>query len=241
MEALRDWQTAQFVQRTQKNRTNEPKEWSPSALAIYALSRLPPEQWVAPADLVPLWKRGFPGVEIPDPGEIFQVGFECGCFERISAQGQSLYRLAPIEDAEGTVAPNVFLDVGSKTEVAVDVRRVPFAALELLCRTSTLAIRKDGLIAAPSRIKISHAPPTMWADALFVWLRKRHPAYARAAADVEERRGKTIVHENVLVARVRDLGLKVQIEKADAGEGRVVSLSKEFIAFAREMLPATAS
>jgi hypothetical protein len=50
----------------------------------------------------------------------------------------------------------------------------------------------------------------------------------------DERRGKTILHEGVTIARVSDLSLKVAIEKALGSN--VVSLKNDFIAFPRGLL-----
>ena len=54
---------------------------------------------------------------------------------------------------------------------------------------------------------------------------------------IEQRRGKLIVHENLLVARISDLALKVMVEKRFGAPGQLVALSKQFVAFPSGMLP----
>jgi hypothetical protein len=61
------------------------------------------------------------------------------------------------------------------------------------------------------------------------WLQKNAPAFHQAFETVRQRRGKTILHENLAVARVSDLSLKVALEKA-LGK-RIVPLGEEFLAF----------
>ena len=134
-------------------------------------------------------------------------------------------------------APEDYLTVANDNEVAVDLRRVPFAALELLARTSRMAVKGRHLTASPALRKISHVPENALRDPVLLWLREHHPAFGRAVAAIEERRGKTIVHEHLLIACVKDLGLKVKIEKAFPNANQVVSLSNEFIAFPEGLLP----
>ena len=45
------------------------------------------------------------------------------------------------------------------------------------------------------------------------------------------------MHENLLVARVSDLGLKVMLEKRFGGPGQLVALAAGFVAFPKGLLP----
>jgi len=53
---------------------------------------------------------------------------------------------------------------------------------------------------------------------------------------VEARWGKQIVHTNLLIARITDPALRVQIERAAAIPNSLIVLSDEYIAFPRAML-----
>ncbi len=109
---------------------------------------------------------------------------------------------------------------------------VPFEALETLVLMSDQRPVPGGrplLLVTPNLVKLGRTTDTVAALPLADWLQKNAPAFARAFETVRQRRGKTILHENLCVARVSDLSLKVALEKALAG--RVVVLGEEFIAF----------
>jgi hypothetical protein len=53
---------------------------------------------------------------------------------------------------------------------------------------------------------------------------------------VAERWGRTVIHKNIKVARIRDLGLKVKLEKAVDDPRKLVVLNDEFIAFTADLL-----
>ncbi|HRW11273.1 MAG TPA: hypothetical protein P5121_39510, partial [Caldilineaceae bacterium] len=70
------------------------------------------------------------------------------------------------------------------------------------------------------------------------WLEANAPVYAEAQKTVQRRWGKTIVHENLLVAKVNDLTLKVAIEKALGDDDNLLLLPNNFIAFPSGLLSA---
>jgi hypothetical protein len=63
------------------------------------------------------------------------------------------------------------------------------------------------------------------------WIRRHATPFGEAMSSIEARRGKQIVHDNLLIARVKDLSLRVQIQKAVSQPGRLVSLPSGYIAF----------
>src|SRR5204862_5061109 len=92
--------------------------------------------------------------------------------------------------------------------------------------------RRPLLLVTPNLDKLGRTADTALALPLADWLQKNAPAFQQAFATVQERRGKTILHENLAVARVSDLSLKVALEKALGKRG--VPLGEEFIAFPSE-------
>ncbi len=54
----------------------------------------------------------------------------------------------------------------------------------------------------------------------------------------QKRWGKQIIHENMMIARVKDLSLKVQIENSFDDPKSLVSLPNDYIAFPCDLLPA---
>ena len=235
-QALKDWQTARFDREARRDKSVEHEELSPPRLTLYALSRLQPDEWVAPEDLIPLWKLACPKTRPPDPRQVCEAGFACGCLEKAVTSGHALFRLASLEEGGRVASPEDYLTVADDDEIVVDLRRVPLDALELLARMSRMAVNGRRLTAAPALLKLSHVPEKALSNPTFLWLRERHSGFARAVATIAERRGKTIVHDRLLIARVKDLGLKAQIEKAFPERDQVAPLSKEFIAFPHGLL-----
>jgi hypothetical protein len=64
---------------------------------------------------------------------------------------------------------------------------------------------------------------------LAAWLVAHLPAFARAFEHVHAHWGKTLVHTHLLIARVKDLSLRVQLER-DLKEDLLI-LSEEYLAF----------
>jgi hypothetical protein len=85
-------------------------------------------------------------------------------------------------------------------------------------------------------VKAGRLPPEKRRHPLAGWLLEHSPAYAEVFRAVEERWGKKILHTGLLLARVRDLSLKVQIERAFSNHGQLVSLSEEWLAFPAGLL-----
>ena len=76
---------------------------------------------------------------------------------------------------------------------------------------------------------MGRATPQERNSPLSLWLAKNIPAFEKALDAVNEKWGKNILHENLLIARVRDLNLRVQLER-ELGQNAII-LNKEFIAF----------
>ena len=88
------------------------------------------------------------------------------------------------------------------------------------------------LLITPNLIRLGKVSDAILALPLVDWLQKNSPAFRQAIETLRHRRGKTIVHENLSVARVGDLALKVALEKALGN--RMVSLGEDSIAFPQE-------
>ena len=117
----------------------------------------------------------------------------------------------------------------------MDLDAVPFEALETLVRMSDQRPVAGGqplLLVAPNLVKLGRMADTAAVLPLADWLQKNAPAFHQAFETARQRRGKTILHENLSVARVSDLSLKVALEKA-LGK-RIVPLGDEFLAFPSE-------
>jgi hypothetical protein len=72
-------------------------------------------------------------------------------------------------------------------------------------------------------------------DPLVAWIRESSEKFSRAFETMEKRWGRHIVHENLLLAKVKNLGLKVALEKTFK-DGKIVLLPDDFIAFPQSLL-----
>ena len=171
-----------------------------------------------------------------DSRSVCECGWRWGCLARQKVDGKMWYRPAPHVPA-GDVAPHRFLEITADGTVTVDLDAVPFETLENLVAISSQhpALGKRPVLrVAPHLIKLGRVAEGVWALPLIAWLEQHAPAFRQATESCRQRRGKTILHENLSLARVSDLALRVAIDKALGG--RIVSLGEDFIAFPQEVL-----
>jgi hypothetical protein len=237
VEHLEAWQRGQFEAAVAYANKAQPEALMPVALLLYALSRLRESEWLKPDELLPMWKMALPGAKAPEPAAVCAAGYDWGCVERIEFDGARLYRLPRLLDPAAGMPPESFLRTDHPERIAIRLPMVPLAALERLCEVSRLELAEGELWASPNLLKLSHARAETQADPLLLWLREHHPAFRSTMEKIEQRRGKLIVHENLLVARLTDLALKVMLEKKFGGPGKLVGLSDEFVAFPTALLP----
>ena len=91
---------------------------------------------------------------------------------------------------------------------------IPFADLEILNLLAHLEVEQNQLVATPSRVKLGRVSPQIRESALGVWLSSQIPAFGETFRQIAENWGKTILHTHLLIAQVRDLSLRVQLERA---------------------------
>jgi hypothetical protein len=168
-----------------------------------------------------------------DAAAVCESGWRWGFLARQEAESRMWYRLAP-PSAAADVPPERYLVVQGEALI-VNLDTVPFEALETLVQLSDqepIPRERSRLLITPNLVKLGRITDTVAALPLADWLPKNAPAFHQAFETVRQRRGKTILHENLSVARVSDLSLKVALEKA-LGK-RIVALSDEFVAFPTE-------
>jgi hypothetical protein len=68
VKVLEDWQKARFEAAVGYTNNAQPEALRPVPLLLYALSRLGGDEWLAPDELLPLWKLALPGPKVPEPG-----------------------------------------------------------------------------------------------------------------------------------------------------------------------------
>jgi hypothetical protein len=58
---------------------------------------------------------------------------------------------------------------------------------------------------------------------IFAWLTENSDSYRQMSQSIEKKRGQCLVHKNLCVARIKDLSLRVKVEKALSGNFKVLS------------------
>jgi len=116
------------------------------------------------------------------------------------------------------------------------MRLVPYRSLELIAGISHLRIDGSRLEAVPNFIGLGRAPASVLSDPLMQWVQAYVGSFRETMARVEAERGKQIIHDHLLLAQVKDLSLRVQIQKAFPDPARLVVLPNDYLAFPRGAL-----
>lgn len=195
----------------------------------YLLQLLQPGEWVAAAQLDSLLKL-FIGYT-PDAGALCHLGWKWGYLAQNRLNGQAYYRLADLARAdEGVVDPAAYLSALDDRTALVNLKTIPYLALEQLNQVAYFEIRQQQLLASPNVIRMGNAPLALRDSPPSQWLTQHIPAFAQTWEVVQKRWGKQIVHSNLFIARIKDLALRVQLQRGLKADEFVI-LSDEYVAF----------
>ena len=111
VERLEAWRARQFEAAVGYANKALPTALLPVPLLRYALSRLREDEWLAPSEVLPLWKMALAGVKAPEPQAVCEAGFQWACLEKAEQEGACFYRLPQQADAEAASPPEACLDV----------------------------------------------------------------------------------------------------------------------------------
>jgi hypothetical protein len=225
----RRWQAETALEKSRKS--DAPFCLLPCEAVVHILSGLDAGLW-ADVDALAEPLLVFCGFNA-DSRSVCESGWRWGCVARQEFDGKTWYRLPPPPPTIDS-PPHEYLAVMDKS-IAVDLNAVGFETLEKLVMISDQRAAPAGraaLLITPNLVKLGRAAETILALPLVDWLQKNSPVFRQAFETLRQRRGKTILHENLSVARVRDLALKIALEKALGG--RIVSLGDDSIAFPKE-------
>ena len=210
----------------------------PIEVVIYTFSQLKEHEWLPADSLAVIFKIFKCKVEDKNCEQICEAGWEWGNLKKVVVDGKTYYRLP--ENCMGdttSVSPKQYLQVKPDGTVILDLVITPPIALEVLALVATLDIHDSKLRASASIIKIGNELTTVRKESVFIWLRENSSDFRTVIEIAEKRWGKQIIHEGLMVAQVKDLSLKVQIEKKYAGSKSFVSLPNDYIAFSYDLLP----
>ena len=237
VETLRNWQMRALEIALRIFRPNLSASPDPVSATFSILGNLAPGEWVPAAALEPALKIYCFGGEVPPAEKILREGWELGLLARLVVDSVSLYRLPPESDPAASDAPlpasvSWLGPVSKANAVKIDLHLIPIEQLEILNVVTHLAVENGVVLASPNIVKLGRATPQQRASALSRWLAETVPAFGKAAQTVDAQWGKTIIHENLLFARVSDLSLRVQLEREL--KDKLLVLDEHFIAFPSE-------
>lgn len=211
---------------------------TPVDVTLYTISQLGEHEWL-PADSLAVILKIFTGDDVNHPCEqICEAGWEWGCLVKVVVDKTAYYRL-PDDSLEDAAAPTPgqYLQIAPDGTVVLDLVKIPYTVLEVLASVALLDIHNANLRATANIIKIGDALMTVRKEGVFEWLRENSSGFRTAIEIAEKRWGKQIIHEDLMVAQVKDLSLKVQIEKS-CTSSQLASLPDDYIAFPCGVLPA---
>jgi hypothetical protein len=148
---------------------------------------------------------------------------------KLDFDGRSWFRLAP---AAADTTPSIYLEVRDQDQVTANLELIPFAALETLNQIANLRLHPAGspqLLSTPNLVRMGRVDGERLAGTVAQWLFHNSPAFREVKEVLLSRRGKTVLHQNVLIARVTDLSLKVALEKSL--EDSWLALPNDYVAF----------
>ncbi len=229
---LRQWQRKNWKESMKLKKTEN--AISPFDAILYAFSQLKPNEWCLPEDLRSILNI-FSKTGLSKADEICASGWDWGCLSRHTANGKTYYRL-PDDKVGEEIDPGGYLTLKDDNSIIIDLHTIPYENLELISKISGMKVQNSRLMFFPDFIKIGRAADRIRLHPLFQWLKNSSQGFKKTIETIDKRRGKQIVHENLLIARISDLSLKVSIEKNFPDPGKLVSLSEEYIAFTKGIL-----
>jgi hypothetical protein len=207
---------------------SEQKELPP--LVNDAFAQLAPNQWVSSEALATLLRFFYYGTTPPSSKSVCEAGWQLGCLAKHAEKGKDYYRLPPIPLPD-KCEPSSYLQVTSDGAITVDMKTIPYEHLAHIAAFSDLQVAAYSLKATPHFIRMGNAQEEVLNHPITVWINENAAVYQQVMTKIAARRGKQIVHENLLLARVKDLSLKVQIQKTFTDSASMVFLPNDFIAF----------
>ena len=234
--AFKVWQTAAWG----RSFPTEPTSSFSLSPITAVLKLLDTQNWITAKTLKPALAIYAFGVKLPFLPNLLNEGWKLGLLSRLDIDTIPHYRLAPLHSAAETHAPYPaslkWADTTTKPgAVKTDLRLIPLHDLALLNALTHFELQGGELFASPSPIKLGRTTPFWRGTPLSVWLAKNIPAFQSTLETVNNRWGKTLLHENLLFAKVSDLSLRVQLERKL--KEKLVLLNEKFIAFPKDAHP----
>ena len=238
LKRLRGWLASRWKRVVKVDHELDNSPLTPVDLIDYAFSLSGENQWADADDLAAFFKIAYPSAnKLPDVRKACEKGWQNGCLEKLSLDGKSVYRLAAPDPDRDLMNPAAFVTVKTDEFFEIDLKHIPFEALESICKTCKLHVSQKKLVAQPDLVLTSYASKQLASSPVLIWLQKHHKLFGQIVATIKKKEGKTIVHDNLIIAAIKDLSLRVLLEKKFSASKQVVTLSDEFISFPLNLLP----
>jgi len=235
LKRLREWQQSAWQSVLSVTMPDDGDQSLPPADALRTiLGTLASDEWADIEQLAAVYEVFCFGVRAPSLREICELGWKQGNLARYSSGNQRYYRLpgTPMSEVDSITPQEYLHPLNRRGAAQVDLHTIPFVDLEVLNLLAYLEVEKNQLLATPSQVKLGRVSPQIRASALGSWLSSQIPAFGETFKRIAKNWGKTILHTQLFIAQVRDLSLRVQLERA-LGEN-ILLLSDEFVAFPQE-------
>ncbi len=234
LSSLQIWQSTAWRSALNTYRPNISASLDPTQAVLNLLSA---ETWLTAKAIEPALKIYCMGGPIPPTEKILQQGWELGLLTRLTINSVPHYRLALHQNPAGPNDPYPAslpwaITTAKSDSVKIDLRLIPLRDLEMLTTLAHIGLDNGALLAYPSLVKLGRALPEQRNSPLSRWLAENIPAFGKVLETVSRQWGKTILHEKLLFARVRDLSLRIQLEREL--KDKIVILNEHFIAFPLE-------
>lgn len=219
---IENWQKKNWEDEIRKLYDGNSYEEKISDYIIYILSGLKKGEWFNSdqiKNIIKMWT----GKKINN--DILDIGWKLG----ILLKSENYF--CPYHDNFNI--DKKYLETNEDGTVEINLKNVPFRILEIISSISHIAFKKDNLIAKPNIInlgKVSHEHPVI------EWLIKNSILYKNIADIIKKKCKKQIIHNNLMIARIDDLSLMVEIKKAFNDPRKIIVLSDNYIAFPKNCI-----
>lgn len=238
LDSLERWREQQWALFKTQNLQDAPRPGqflSPMSALKYAFSLLDPNQWIVPDELKPLLeifcgKKGTPNVH-----GVLQHGWDKACLVRHQASGKTWYRPArAFEELPEQPSYGHCLRSDGSGRIRVDLDNIPVKLLETLSRMALFGVEGRSLMASPGLIRMGRVFDEIRKAPLSDWLLEQSQTYSNVFHTVSKRWGRRLIHHNLMFAKVKNIRLKVILEKSFKN-GDIVSLPGDVMAFPKSL------
>jgi hypothetical protein len=194
----------------------------------HVFSQLNSNMWFLPKDLKPIIDIFCYKEKLPKINDICQYAWESGLLKKYTHQNATYYAVEEDMD-DSDRAPDEFIEISKDQSILINMNTIPCNDLIVISKVSDFDLNQSSLKASPNLIKAGQHWQHISNQPIFAWLTENSDSYRQMSQSIEKKRGQCLVHKNLCVARIKDLSLRVKVEKALSGNFKV--LSDEYIAF----------